>query len=161
GFPGTVARLTAAANGQTGSVFSNSRVDVSNFTTTFDFQLSGGSDPIADGMTFTIQNNVGTEWAESVLKLCTTATSQCPGLTPSGLKVADYFTPNDWQALDNADADLGSGGTMLLPDAVGSAMHPHLVIETGKTGRMYLMDRANLGQNVPQGQADRVLQTIA
>jgi hypothetical protein len=161
GFPGTVARLTAAANVQTGSVFSNSRVDVSNFTTTFDFQLSGGSDPIADGMTFTIQNNVGMDWSESVLKLCTTATSQCPTLPPGGLRVADYFTPNDWRALDNADADLGSGGTMLLPDAVASAMHPHLVIETGKTGRMYLMDRANLGQNVPQGQADRVLQTVA
>src|SRR5207237_257826 len=100
------------------------------------------------GMTFTIQKNAG-NWSESVLKLSTTG----------DLSVADYFTPTDWQTLDNNDADLGSGGTMLLPDAVGSAAHPHLIIETGKTGRMYLMDRDNLGKNNTPN-ADLNLQTI-
>src|SRR5262249_51129432 len=34
----------------------------------------------------------------------------------------------------------------LLPDAVGSAAHPHLIMETGKTGRLYLIDRDNMGK---------------
>src|SRR5437660_26586 len=88
-------------------------------------------------------------YSETVLKLSTTGQ----------LSVADYFTPTDWQTLDNNDADLGSGGTMLLPDAVGSTSHPHLIIETGKTGRMYLIDRDNMGRNNTPG-PDQNLQTI-
>ena len=110
--------------------------------------MSAGSDPIADGITFTVQRNSGS-FSESVLKLSTTGE----------LSVADYFTPTDWQALDDADADLGSGGTMLLPDAVGSAAHPHLLVETGKTGRMYLIDRDNMGKNNSPG-PDLNLQTV-
>jgi hypothetical protein len=89
-------------------------------------------------------------YSETVMKLSTTGQ----------LSVADYFTPTDWQNLDNNDADLGSGGTMLLPDAVGSATHPHLVIETGKTGRLYLIDRDNMGKNNTPG-PDLNLQTVS
>src|SRR5262249_1268114 len=147
-FPGTVARITPAENGQAGSVFSKNLVDITSFTTTFTFQMSAGTNPIADGLTFTVQKNSGS-FSESVLKLS----------TAGELSVADYFTPTDWQALDNADADLGSGGTMLLPDAIGSAAHPHLIVETGKTGRMYLIDRDNMGKNNTPG-PDQNLQTV-
>src|SRR5262249_41240926 len=64
------------------------------------------------------------------------------------------------KTVDGFDAERGSGGTMLLPDAVGSAAHPHLIIETGKTGRMYLMDRDNLGKNNTPG-PDKNLQTVS
>src|SRR5262249_56419659 len=136
-----VAIITPNANGQASSIFANNKVDVSgNWSTTFTFQLKAGSTPIADGMTFTIQNAAaGTEISESVLKLSTTAAG-------TSLPLADYFTPHDWKLLDNQDADLGSGGTLLLPDAVGSAAHPHLIVETGKTGRLYLIDRDNMGK---------------
>jgi hypothetical protein len=77
-------------------------------------------------------------YGETVLKLDPRASGQT-------LAVADYFTPFNWQQLDNSDLDLGSGGTMLLPDFVGSAQHPHLIVETGKTGRLYLIDRDNMG----------------
>src|SRR5262249_33971965 len=148
-FTGTVARITPAQNGTAGSVFTKNQVNVTNFDTTFNFQMSAGSNPIADGMTFTIQNAAQGNFSESVLKL-----------SPTGqLSVADYFTPFDWKTLDQNDADLGSGGTMLLPDSVGSAAHPHLMIETGKTGRMYVIDRDNMGKNTPRG-PDNVLQTI-
>ncbi len=89
-------------------------------------------------------------YTEAVLKLSTTGQ----------LTVADYFIPNDWQTLDDQDADLGSGGVMLLPDFVGSTAHQHLMVETGKSGKIYLIDRDNLGQNVPAGQADRVVQIV-
>jgi hypothetical protein len=78
-------------------------------------------------------------YGETVLKLDPRASGQT-------LAVADYFTPFNWQALDNGDLDLGSGGTMLLPDSVGSSQHQHLIVETGKTGRLYLIDRDNMGK---------------
>jgi hypothetical protein len=78
-------------------------------------------------------------YSESVIKLDPTAAG-------TNMPVADYFTPYNYQQLDNIDADLGSGGVMLLPDSVGSTAHPHLMVETGKDGHIYLLDRDNLGQ---------------
>jgi hypothetical protein len=89
-------------------------------------------------------------WSESVLKLSTTGQ----------LTVADYFTPYDWQTLDSQDADLGSGGAMLLPDSVGSTAHPHLMVELGKSGKIYLIDRANMGHNVLPPGPDNVVQVV-
>jgi hypothetical protein len=89
-------------------------------------------------------------YTEAVLKLSTTGQ----------LTVADYFIPNDWQTLDDQDADLGSGGVMLLPDFVGSTAHPHLMVETGKSGKIYLIDRDDLGKNVPPPGPDRVVQIV-
>jgi len=54
-----------------------------------------------------------------------------------------YFTPFNQAALESVDADLGSGGTMLLPDQPGT--HPSLLVETGKEGKIYLIDREDLG----------------
>ena len=78
-------------------------------------------------------------YSESVLKIDTQATGVM-------MPVADYFTPFNWQNLDSADADLGSGGVMLLPDSVGGNGHTHLMVETGKDGHIYLIDRDNMGQ---------------
>jgi hypothetical protein len=53
-----VARLTDGGGGEAGTVFTTSRVGVSNFTTTFTFQLHDGTVPnMADGLTFIIQSN--------------------------------------------------------------------------------------------------------
>ncbi len=78
-------------------------------------------------------------YSESVLKIDTQAAGTM-------MPVADYFTPFNWQQLDNADADLGSGGVLLLPDSVGGNGHTHLMVETGKDGHIYLLDRDNMGQ---------------
>src|SRR5262249_23159160 len=55
---------------------------------------------------------------------------------------------------------LGSGGVILLPDGVGSTAHPHLLVETGKEGKIYLIDRdtGHLGGFTPGG-PDNVVQT--
>jgi hypothetical protein len=80
-------------------------------------------------------NTGGTEYGDSALRLSTT----------NGLAVADYFTPFNQATLAINDTDFGSGGPLLLPDAVGSVAHPHLMVACGKEGRVYLLDRDNLG----------------
>ena len=77
----------------------------------------------------------------------------------SDLKLTDFFTPNNQASLESVDQDLGSGGTMLLPDQPGA--HPHLMVETGKQGRIYLIDRDDMGQYRRCGPAcDDVLQIV-
>jgi hypothetical protein len=98
-------------------------------------------------------------YSESVLKL--DPTPNWSPTNPQMMTVVDYFTPFNWQTLDSQDADLGSGGVMLLPDSVGSTAHRHLLIETGKQGRIYLIDRDNMGQLNNQGTGpDLVVQTV-
>ncbi len=62
-----------------------------------------------------------------------------------GLKIVDFFTPHDVVALDNADSDFGSGAPILLPDSAGIPGHPHLIVVGGKDGRLFVVDRDNLG----------------
>ena len=96
-------------------------------------------------------------YSESVLKIDTTP--DWSPVNPQMMRVADYFTPFNWQTLDAQDADLGSGGVLLLPDSVGSAAHPHLLIETGKQGVIYLIDRDDMG-GFTAGGPDRVVQRV-
>ncbi len=55
----------------------------------------------------------------------------------------DYFTPSNWQSLDNGDTDLGSSAPLLVdvPGATPSA----LAVAMGKEGVVHLIDRNNLG----------------
>ena len=64
--------------------------------------------------------------------------------TQNGLNLTDYFTPFNQLCLEESDGDLGSGGAFLLPDQTGTA-HPHLIISAGKEGRIYVVDRDNMG----------------
>jgi hypothetical protein len=57
GSPNTVARLTDGGTGEGGDVFTNSRVPVGAFNTSFQFEIHDGSTPEADGFTFIIQGN--------------------------------------------------------------------------------------------------------
>jgi fibronectin type 3 domain-containing protein len=62
-----------------------------------------------------------------------------------GMHVADYFTPMNEGNLSAGDTDLGSGAPILLPASAGSAAHPNLMVGSGKEGRIYLIDRNNMG----------------
>jgi len=92
-------------------------------------------------------NDEGSDYGDSVLKLR-------PGLR--GLALLDWFSPFNTEDLDTKDLDLGSGGTVLLPDQPGP--HPHLLVLTGKEGRIYLIDRDNLGRFNAAG--DQIVQEM-
>lgn len=82
-------------------------------------------------------------------------------LSPSPLKLADYFTPSNTVALSNADSDLGSGGPLLLPDltdATGATRH--LAVVSGKSNpEIYVLDRDNMGKFSPS--ANSIYQEIS
>jgi len=71
------------------------------------------------------------------------------------LAVKDLYSPPDNAVLDGQDADLGSGGVLLLPDQPGP--HPHLLVQATKDGRIHLLDREQLGGAGTQGQPLQVL----
>ncbi len=67
-------------------------------------------------------------------------------MNPDGtLTAKDFFSPSNGKDLDANDQDLGSGGPIALPDSFGTPAHPHLVVQDGKDGRIFLLDRDNLG----------------
>ncbi len=61
----------------------------------------------------------------------------------SQLAVQDYFTPYDQGSLESGDLDVGSGGALLLPDQSGS--HVHELVQAGKGGELYVVDRDQMG----------------
>jgi outer membrane protein assembly factor BamB len=58
------------------------------------------------------------------------------------LVVEDYFTPHDYKALNDRDADLGSTGPLLVPGT-------HILICGNKKGILYLLDTEKLGHMTP------------
>jgi hypothetical protein len=77
-------------------------------------------------------NSGGLDYGDSFVKL-----------SPAGA-VVDYFTPHDQNIMDTNNWDLASSGPMLLPDQSGA--NPHLLVGSGKTGTLYLINRDNMGQ---------------
>ncbi|MBS2961942.1 choice-of-anchor D domain-containing protein [Actinocrinis puniceicyclus] len=75
--------------------------------------------------------------AESVVRLHVNADGS---LAPS-----DFFSPSNAPTMDANDTDFGAGGPLALPDGFGTAAHPHLMVQMGKDGRLFLLDRDNLG----------------
>ena len=72
--------------------------------------------------------------------------------TASGTTVGDAFTPLDQAWLDNQDLDQGSGGTMVLPSAASGSQR--LLVQAGKTGRIYVVNRDSMGGYHPTNKVD-------
>jgi hypothetical protein len=117
---------------------------------------ASGSGPAGDGASLFFATGNGkfnvstTDYGSSILKLS----------PPSGgvFSVLDYFTPFNYSRLNTGDMDLGSSGVLLVDQPVGSP-HQHLLFLCGKEGKLYVIDRDNLGKfNATQ---DLVLQSMA
>jgi uncharacterized protein (TIGR03437 family) len=107
---------------------------------------AGGAAPAADsnGNVYVVSGNGtfdaasgGRDLGESFIKLSTAG---------GRLDAADYFTPLNYDEMNRLDQDTGSAGVVLLGDEAGSAAHPHLLAGAGKEGRLYLLDRDNMGK---------------
>jgi len=67
--------------------------------------------------------------------------------TSGGLAVADYFEMDNGVAESDSDTDLGSGGTIVLPDLIdGSGNTRHLAVGAGKDSNLYLVNRDSMGK---------------
>ncbi len=66
------------------------------------------------------------------------------------LAVADYFEMADQQQQNDGDKDLGSGGTVVLPDQIDSSNKIwHLAVGAGKASHLYLVNRDSMGKFNP------------
>src|SRR6478672_2108069 len=65
-------------------------------------------------------------------------------LTPTGstLRVASYFTPNNYQFLNDNDLDYGGMGAFLIPNSV-------LYLTGSKDGNLYLLNKDAMGGYMP------------
>jgi len=68
-------------------------------------------------------------FGDSVLKI---------GTAGGTLSLLDYFTPDDYAALQTSDQDLGSSGPLLIPGT-------NLLVHGGKESIFYLMNMSSLG----------------
>jgi hypothetical protein len=104
---------------------------------------NGTFDTTLNGSNFPNQCDFG----NSFMKLSTSA-GNCSG---TGLGVSDYFTMHNACCGSSSesftDADLGSGGAMVLPDLTdsGNNVH-HLAVGAGKDGNLYVVNRDNMGK---------------
>jgi hypothetical protein len=115
-----------------------------------------GGNPTFDANGFPTDDNYYESLVKVVADPSTTPTNQNPN--GWGFKITDYFTPYNVEALDEAGEDFGSGSPLILPDSAGSPNHPHLMVAAGKEGRIYVLDRDNLGKFNPNG--DNVLNAV-
>lgn len=107
---------------------------------------SGGA-PTLNASGFPVDGNYNEALVKVMADPTTSATNQ--NINGWGFKVVDYFIPYNVAGLDNADSDFGSGSPIILPDSAGIAGHPHLMLAAGKEGKIYLIDRDNLGKFDP------------
>jgi LysM repeat protein len=90
----------------------------------------------------------GMDYGDSVLDL---------DLTNGVPTIRDEFTPSNQASLDANDGDLGSGGVLIVPNQT-TGSYPHLLVQAGKWGEVYLLNRENLGGYNTAG--DQVVQGL-
>lgn len=76
----------------------------------------------------------GSDWGDTILKMTSNGSS---------FSVTDSFTPFNQATMAQQDLDLGSGGAVLLPPQTSGP--PNLLVATGKTGTIYLVNRDKMG----------------
>jgi hypothetical protein len=104
---------------------------------------NGTFDTTLNGSNFPNQCDFG----NSFMKLSTSA-SNCSG---TGLGVADYFTMHNaccgTTSESYNDEDLGSGGTVVLPDLTDNSNNVHhLAVGAGKDQNLYVVNRDSMGK---------------
>lgn len=71
-------------------------------------------------------------------------TNGVPSMANNGVVVGDQFTPSNQATLNNGDVDVASGGVLLLPNQ-SSGGHTRILLQVGKEGKVYVVDRDAMG----------------
>jgi hypothetical protein len=87
------------------------------------------------------------DYGDSILKL--QLDPGYKGLTGTGIRVVDYFTPRNQKRLEKGDIDLASSGILILPAGLGGPAHPNLLLASGKSGAIYVINRNRMGHFHP------------
>lgn len=83
-------------------------------------------------------------FSESILRFSSTLTPANAG----DLTIADWFTPHDWDNLNNTDWDFGSTGAILVPKT-------KFLLSGSKAGVLYMMSRDHLG-HIDDGESQAI-----
>jgi outer membrane protein assembly factor BamB len=139
--------INIAHNGSGASVWASGAAPAADADGNIYFMAANGDfDTTLDAQGFPSQGDFG----NAFMKLSTAGGT---------LKVADYFVMAGVVAENDGDVDLGSGGTLLLPDVRDAGGHiKHIAVGAGKDGYIYVPDRDDMGKFHPGG--DQIWQEL-
>ncbi|MHB8380342.1 MAG: choice-of-anchor D domain-containing protein [Acidimicrobiales bacterium] len=123
---------TGPGGGARGGIWQSGSAPVVDSQGNIYFSTGNGTLPNPGPGTNTSVTNLG----EAVVKLSTTG---------GKLHLADWFVPHDAATLNLYDGDLASGGPVALPPSMGTAQEPNVLLQVGKEGVLYALNRNSLG----------------
>jgi hypothetical protein len=127
--------LNITPNGSLGAIWGSGAGPSADSAGNFYFLAGNGT---FDTLDVTTGFPVNGDFGNGFLKLST---------TNNNLAVADYFNMHDTNSESAVDEDLGSGGSMILPDLKDNTGKTwHLAVGAGKDGRIYVVNRDNMGK---------------
>jgi hypothetical protein len=123
------------------------------------WMVSGGISADNEGNLYTVAgngtfdaNDGGLDYSDAAQRLA---------IGNNTLTSEDYFTPTNESYLSAHDLDFGTADALLFDDPA-SGVAPHLLVTADKTGRIYLMNRFDLGGfNTGSGSTNGDLQDFA
>ena len=126
--------LNVVPNGSAGAIWmSNTAAAVDSSGNIYVLDANGDFDTTMNASGFPSNGNFG----NAFLKISTSGS----------LAVADYFEMSNQQSENDSDADLGSGGALVLPDLTDSTGNVrHLAVGAGKDGHIYVVNRDAMGK---------------
>jgi hypothetical protein len=125
--------LSLTPNGSEGSIWMSGAGMASDGASLYLLDANGTFDPTLNPQGFPVNGDYG----NAFLRL---------SISPR-LAVADYFETFDTIAQSAQDADLGSGGALVLPDLTdASGTIRHLALGAGKDSKIYVVNRDAMGK---------------
>ncbi len=130
--------LNLTPNGSEGSIWmAGSGIAAGPAGSIYVLDANGTFDAVLNAEGFPVHSDFG----NGFLKIST---------TDNKLAVEDYFEDLNTVSESNSDTDLGSGGALVLPDLKDASGKVYdLAVGAGKTGNIYVVNRADMGKFNP------------
>ena len=127
--------LNITPNGNEGAIWmAGAGLAADSSANIYFLDANGEFDPTVNSLGFPSEGDYG----NAFMKLSTTGNQ---------LAVADYFEMDNEASENGSDTDLGSGGTIVLPDLTdGLGNTWHLAVGAGKDSNLYVVNRDSMGK---------------